>query len=98
MTVHVATAKLPGKSTLATKTLRGCVIDYNGRLLSVLEKDLPAKKNDFQPKFTIVPARWSSALQQIGSAQAWTLAIMILDESFRLKQFKRRKEVTFPKR
>jgi hypothetical protein len=97
MRVHIATAKLPGKSTLATKTLRAFVIDYKGRLLSVLEKDSPTPKKEFKPEFTIVPARWTSALQKIGSAQAWALALMILDESFKLKQFKRPREVILSK-
>jgi hypothetical protein len=99
MTVHVATAKLPGKSDLRTKTLREYTIDYKGRVLSVLEKDSPPKqKKEFKPEFTIVPARWSSALQKIGSAQAWAMAMMILDESFRLKQFKQGKEITLSKK
>jgi hypothetical protein len=94
MTVHIAWAKLPGKSDLRTKTLRGFVMDYNGRMLAMLEKDSPPKqKKEFKPEFTIVPARWNSALQQMGSAQAWTLAMMILDESFKLKQFRRKREV-----
>jgi acetyl-CoA carboxylase alpha subunit len=95
MTVQFASAKLPGKSDLRTKTLRGFVIDYHGQLLEVLEKDSPSKqKNDFRSRFTLVPAHWRSALRQMRSAQAWDLAMMILDESFRLKQFKRGKEVT----
>jgi hypothetical protein len=93
MTVHIATAKLPGKGGVRTKTLREYTIDYNGRLLAVLEKDSPSRKNEFQSKFTIVPAHWKSGLRKIGSAQAWSLAMMILDESFKLKQFRRKQEV-----
>jgi hypothetical protein len=99
MTVHIVGAKLPGKSTLGTKTLREFTFDYNGRLIAVLEKDSPpTKQKEFKPEFTIIPSRWSSALRQMKSAQAWDFAVMILNEAFRLKQFKRKVEIILSKK
>jgi hypothetical protein len=93
--VQIIEAKLPGKSDLRTKTLRGYVMEWQGRLIAVLEKDSPAKqKNSFQVKFTMLPTHWTLALRQIGSARAWDLATAILDESFRLKRFGGGKKIT----
>ena len=87
MTIQIIEAKLPGKSKLRTKTLRGYVMEWHGRSIAVLEKDAPpTRKKEFQPEFTMLPTRWKLALRQLKSARTWDLAMMILDESFRLKQ------------
>lgn len=94
MTIQIIEAKLAGNSKLRTKTLRGYVIKWQNRSIAVLEKDSPSKqKNGFQPKFTMLPTRWKLALRQLGSARTWDLAMMILDERFRLKRFGRGKEI-----
>ena len=72
-------AKLHGKSTLKTVTLRGYREMREGKLIEVLEKDSPASKwrrKRFEPDHTQLPRRWTLALRQIRSEPAWDLAVI----------------------